>query len=561
MCYLEHSGESEKSFLSGWQKKDPSSIIKVHIEENKIPNGSITTLKSHSKSQKSQSLKFNKNFTQKLKSKVTKNSQINLGKLNKIKYNPGQPIQHQDDHFRLTLNSDSKKLVLKSYEIDDRLQESNRYSSQKVGEHSISELIKRRVYNYKTGQSVMSSKMEKENPQQTEKSKTKDIKKSNFKDSKQSIDKEVPEMQKRKDKKKRPVKSNSPRFRSQKVFKRPASAAITKPKRASIRPNSRIPRQYSAPAKRFYHLKRPVSSNQQVKQDPSLKSIFTITNIKKDRKLLKRTRSNAIIHSCDYDYEQYYKYDRKTDAPFQYVEDSETLQLHNQQRQHLTQSEKITLSQHKTLNKLKLIINDGERMNSMKHFLKEIHYWDKSAKPRIPSARASKRYGNTISIAISNSENVNKSTKDFVQWLRNQDHSYLSNPHIRYQRSKIPQHFNIQKKDISSSHPYSPLSKMNYYPINPMYALPLQENFFKKVSHAAYKNLEKELNNVQSNKPCNFKNMLYFKDKMKRGRIGLHVKEQNRPWSSGVGRLKSGMKSQYCIKGSRKGWKERFMKN
>lgn len=89
MCYLEHSGESEKSFLSGWQKKDPSSIIKVHIEENKIPNGSNTTLKSHSKSQKSQSLKFNKNFTQKLKSKVTKNSQINLGKLNKIKYNPG----------------------------------------------------------------------------------------------------------------------------------------------------------------------------------------------------------------------------------------------------------------------------------------------------------------------------------------------------------------------------------------------------------------------------------------------------------------------------------------
>lgn len=189
------------------------------------------------------------------------------------------------------------------------------------------------------------------------------------------------------------------------------------------------------------------------------------------------------------------------------------------------------------------IINDGEKIKTLKYFLKDLNHLDKQVKNRPPSGRATSRYGKTITSAISNSENVNKSSKDFISWLRSQDHSYLSNPHIRYQRSKIPQHFNIQCKDLSSAHPYNPVSKMNYYPINPMYQIPLQEKFFDKVTYPAYKSLNRELNRVQSNKPCNFNNNRYFRDKMRKGRIGLHVRAQNKPWTKGVGRMTHGMRA------------------
>ena len=134
--------------------------------------------------------------------------------------------------------------------------------------------------------------------------------------------------------------------------------------------------------------------------------------------MLKRTRSNTIIHSSDYDYKQYYNYARKTDQPFEYTEDiGEMIEKHLKSKK-LTQAERIILIKQKKINKMNWIINDGEKIKTLKHFLTDLDYLNKQSIARPPSARATTRYGKTITGAISSSENTRKSSKDFIKWLR-----------------------------------------------------------------------------------------------------------------------------------------------
>ena len=88
------------------------------------------------------------------KAKYSSHKKINMGKLTSNRSRKkGAPIQNQEDHFRLILNKKNNHMILKSYETENQENfiESARPLSVKVGEVSISDLIRKRVYNKKTG--------------------------------------------------------------------------------------------------------------------------------------------------------------------------------------------------------------------------------------------------------------------------------------------------------------------------------------------------------------------------------------------------------------------------
>jgi hypothetical protein len=45
---------------------------------------------------------------------------------------------------------------------------------------------------------------------------------------------------------------------------------------------------------------------------------------------------------------------------------------------------------------------------------------------------------------------------------------------------------------------------------------------------------------------------------MKKGRIGLHLRAQNKAWNEGQNRIVHGMKSDSVVKGSKESWKAVF---
>jgi hypothetical protein len=90
MGYLEKSGLDENSFLSGWQKNDPNSLIKMHLSEenNQGGNNSALTLNSDSK-QPNKAFKMRKdNSRNKFKTKAFKTTT----KFNMRKVDRGLPI-------------------------------------------------------------------------------------------------------------------------------------------------------------------------------------------------------------------------------------------------------------------------------------------------------------------------------------------------------------------------------------------------------------------------------------------------------------------------------------
>ena len=97
----------------------------------------------------------------------------------------------------------------------------------------------------------------------------------------------------------------------------------------------------------------------------------------------------------------------------------------------------------------------------------------------------------------------------------------------------------IEYKTLPFHHPYNPLSKMNYTPMNPLYEIPLKEGYFEKVTSPVYESLKKELKMVFKNRACNFKSELFFKDQISKNRIGQKFKKINKKWVEGEGRLKS----------------------
>ena len=116
----------------------------------------------------------------------------------------------------------------------------------------------------------------------------------------------------------------------------------------------------------------------------------------------------------------------------------------------------------------------------------------------------------------------------------------------------------FERKELGFSHPYNPLSKMNYTPINPLYEIPLKESYFKKVTAPVYDVLRKELKQVFKNRSCNFKNDLFFKDTTGKNRIGQKVKRQNQKWIRGEGRLMDNTPAGDYIKGSSHAWRNAF---
>ena len=159
-----------------------------------------------------------------------------------------------------------------------------------------------------------------------------------------------------------------------------------------------------------------------------------------------------------------------------------------------------------------MIINEGSQMKNLSKFLSDIKSTQKTGESRPASALLAKRYGLNISTSLTNIQQPEKNIDAFVAWLRTHDQSYLSNPHVRFQRSQMPQHMKLDKKTLPFSHPYNPLSKMNYTPMNPLYELPLKEGYFEKVTNRAYDSLKNELKQVFNNRSCNFRNDLFFKD-------------------------------------------------
>lgn len=194
-------------------------------------------------------------------------------------------------------------------------------------------------------------------------------------------------------------------------------------------------------------------------------------------------------------------------------------------------------------------------MKNLAKFLTDISSIKKASESRPASALLAQRYGMNISTSLANIEEPEKNIDAFIAWLRTHDQSYLSNPHVRFQRSNMPKHMKLERKTLAFSHPYNPLSKMNYTPMNPLYELPLKEGYFEKVTSSAYDSLKSELRQVFKNRSCNFKNDLFFKDLMTKNRIGLKFKKANKNWVLGNGRLMDGTRSYEPIKGNAKSWR------